>query len=224
MKKPVVDYRKLRITNITQPQYRHLLLLLGWAGYFVLYFITELLIPVDRCTPIHCFLDDLIPFCEVFVVPYVFWYFLVAGSLLIFLLYDIDSFKKLSVYFIITQVIAMAVYILFPNRQDLRPTEFPRNNIFTYAVRFLYTIDTNTNVCPSLHVGYSLGIASVWLKKKNAPRWLKAFVVITVILVCMSVAFIKQHSVLDFFAAIPMCILAEYLVFHCFFRKRGLSH
>lgn len=224
MKKPVVDYRKLRITNITQPQYRHLLLLLGWVGYFVLYFITELLIPADRCTPIHCFWDDLIPFCEIFIIPYVFWYFLVAGSLLSFLLYDIDSFKKLSVFIIITQVIAMAVYILFPNRQDLRPTEFPRDNIFTYAVRFLYTVDTNTNVCPSLHVGYSLGIASVWLKKKDAPRWIKAFVVITVILVCMSVAFIKQHSVLDFFAAIPMCILAEFLVFHCFFRKRGLSN
>ncbi len=223
MKKPVVDYRKLRMSNITQPQYRHLLLLLGWVGYFLLYVLTENLIPADRCTPIHCFLDDLIPFCEFFVIPYVFWYVLVAGSLLIFLLYDVDSFKKLSVYIIITQVIAMAVYILFPNRQDLRPTEFPRDNVFTWAVGILYRFDTNTNVCPSLHVGYSLGIASVWLKKKDAPRWVKWFVMITVILVCMSVAFIKQHSVLDFFAAIPMCIFAEFLVFHCFFKKSHLA-
>lgn len=220
MKKPVVDYKRLRLSNITQPQYRHLLLLLGWVGYFLLYFLTENLIPVERCTPIHCFLDDLIPFCEVFIIPYVFWYVLVAGSLLIFLLYDVDSFKKLSVYIIITQIIAMAVYILFPNRQDLRPTEFPRENIFTWGVRFLYSFDTSTNVCPSLHVGYSLGIASVWLKKKDAPRWIKCFVVVTVVLVCLSVSFIKQHSVLDFFAAIPMCILAEYLVFHRFFRKK----
>lgn len=200
--------------KIAQPQYRHLLLLLGWVFYFILYFLTERFIPSQRCISVHCFLDDLIPFREVFVVPYVFWYFLVAGSLLYFLLYDIENFKKLSVYILITQVIAMASYILVPTRQDLRPTEFPRDNVFTHMVQLLYAIDTNTNVCPSLHVGYSLGIASVWLKKKDAPLWVKAFVVLTVILVCMSVTFIKQHSVLDFFAAIPMCLLAEYFTFY----------
>lgn len=214
MKRPTVDYSGFRLSKITQPQYRHLLLLLGWVGYFILYALTERLIPAERCTPVHCFLDDLIPFCEVFIVPYVFWYVLVAGSLLIFALYDVDSFKKLSTYIIITQVIAMTAYILFPTRQDLRPTVYPRQNIFTDAVRLLHLLDTNTNVCPSLHVGYSLGIASVWLKKKSAPTGIKVFVVITVVLVCFSVAFVKQHSVLDFFAAIPMCLLAEFLVFH----------
>lgn len=214
MKKPTVDYSDFRLSRLTQPKYRHLLLLLGWVGYFSLYFITEALIPREKCTPIHCFLDDLIPFCEVFIIPYVFWYVLVAGSLAIFLFYDVDSFKKLSKYIIITQVVAMAVYIIFPNRQDLRPSEFERSNIFTWAVQLLYNFDTSTNVCPSLHVGYSLGIASVWLRKKDAPRWIKVFVVVTVVLVCMSVAFIKQHSVLDIFAAIPMCLLAEFLVFY----------
>lgn len=214
MKKPTVDYSGFQLNKIGQPQYRHLLLLLGWVGYFILYVLTELLIPRERCISVHCFLDDLIPFCEIFIIPYVFWYVLVTGSLLIFLLYDVDSFKALSKFILVTQVIAMAAYILLPTRQDLRPEIFPRDNIFTRAVGLLYSVDTNTNVCPSLHVGYSLGIASVWLKKKDAPRWIKIFVVTTVVLVCMSVAFIKQHSVLDFFAAIPMCLLAEYLVFY----------
>ena len=93
--KPVVDYRNLRFNNITQPQYRHVLLLLSWVFYFSMYFLTERLIPAERCAAVHCFWDDLIPFCEVFIVPYVFWYFLVAGSLLYFLLYDVKSFKTL---------------------------------------------------------------------------------------------------------------------------------
>ena len=118
------------------------------------------------------------------------------------------------IYIITTQIIAMAVYILFPNRQDLRPEIFPRDNFLTKCVGVLYTFDTSTNVCPSLHVGYSLGIASVWLRKKTAPKWLKAFVVVTVVLICMSVAFIKQHSVVDIFAAIPMCMIAEYITFY----------
>lgn len=207
-------YAGFRLSKINQPQYRHLLLLLGWVGYFILYALTEVFIDPAKCTPVHCFLDDLIPFCEVFVVPYVLWYALVAGSLGYFLFRDVDSFKKLSKYIIITQIVAMTVYILFPSRQDLRPTEFPRDNIFSDLVGLLYRFDTNTNVCPSLHVGYSLGIGSVWLKKKDAPAWLRAAIVTMVVLVCLSVAFIKQHSVLDFFAAIPMCLLAEFLVFY----------
>lgn len=220
MKKPVVDYRTFRLSKINHPEFSHLKLLLGWVGYFALYYITERFIAEDLCYPVHCWLDDVIPFCEVFLIPYVFWYLLVAGSLLYFALYNVDSFKKFMTYIIITQIVAMAVYIIFPNRQDLRPEAFPRDNFLTDGVAFLYSFDTNTNVCPSLHVGYSLGIASVWTKERDIPKWIKVFVVITVILVCMSVAFIKQHSVVDIFAALPMCLLAEILVFHVFYRKR----
>ena len=42
----------------------------------------------------------------------------------------------------------MAVYIIFPNRQDLRPLVFPRDNLLTKGVALLYSVDTNTNVCP----------------------------------------------------------------------------
>ena len=121
--------------------------------------------------------------------------------------------KKLSKYIIITQIIAMAVYIAFPNMQDLRPAVYPRDNFLTDIVAFIQAFDTNTNVCPSLHVGYSLGIASAWLREKSASAKTKVFVVVAVILVCLSTMFIKQHSVIDCFAAIPMCIFAELVVF-----------
>ena len=213
MRTPVVDYREFRLCRVTEPRFRHLLYLLGWAGYFLLYLLTENLIPLENCYVVHSRLDDLIPFCEAFVIPYVGWYFLIIWTLLYFALYNIQGFKQVQTYIIITQVIAMAIYIAFPNRQDLRPAEFPRDNLLTDLVGVLYRFDTNSNVCPSLHVGYSLGIASVWLKEKQASPWTKTFVVIFVILVCLSVAFVKQHSVVDIYAAIPMCLLAEALVF-----------
>lgn len=213
VKKPVVDYRKLRLSNITSPEYSHLLLLLGWIGYFILYFLTENLIPPEKCYSMHCALDDLIPFHEGFIIPYVFWYVLIVVSLGYFLLYHVESFKRLQTYIIITQVVAMAAYILFPSRQDLRPAVFPRENVLTSIVAYLYAFDTNTGVCPSLHVAYSLGIASTWVKEKGVPRWIKALIVAIVALICISVAFVKQHSVLDILAAIPVGMLAEYLVF-----------
>ena len=116
MKKPVVDYRQFRLRRINEPQYAHLKYLLGWIGYFILYFLTENLIPPERCHPVHCALDDLIPFWEGFAVAYVFWYVLIVFSLLYFALYDPDSFRKLMIYIIVTQIVAMAVYILYPTR------------------------------------------------------------------------------------------------------------
>ena len=213
MKKPVVDYRKFRLSEIHKPEYSHLKLLLGWVGYFILYFLTENLIPAETCYSVHSVLDDWIPFYEGFLIPYVFWYALIVISLGYFLLYHVDSFKRLQTYIIITQVVAMAAYILFPTRQDLRPEVFPRDNFLTQCVALLYRLDTNTGVCPSLHVAYSIGIASVWTKEKGVSVLWKAFVVVAVILICLSTMFIKQHSAVDFFAAIPVCLLAEVIVY-----------
>lgn len=213
MKKPVVDYRTFRFSKLNTPEFSHLKLLLGWVVYFIFFFLTENLIPAEKCHVIHSPLDDLVPFCEYFLIPYVFWYVLIVISLLYFALYNLDNFRNLSKYIMITQAVAMTVYILYPNRQDLRPLFFERDNFLTRCIGLLYSVDTNTGVCPSLHVAYSLGIASTWLKEREASMYWKIFVVIAVILICMSTAFIKQHSVVDIFAALPVCMLAEWVVF-----------
>ena len=219
MKRSPVDYRGFRLSRINEPQFSHAKLLLGWVGYFCLYFLTENLIPAERCTPIHCFLDDIIPFNEFFVIFYVGWYLLVAGSLAYTFFYNVDSFKKMQTYIIITQVVAMAVYILFPSRQDLRPEEFARSNVLTGLIGLIYAFDTNTGVCPSLHVAYSMGILSVFLRDKTVSRLWKALLSADVLCICLSVCFVKQHSAVDVFAALPVCLLAEFLVFGVLYRK-----
>ena len=214
MKQPVVDYRKLRLSNINTPEFSHLKLLLGWVGYFILYMLTENLIPPESCHPIWCPLDDVVPFCEWFVLFYVSWYALIVFSLGWFLLYSVDSFKKLQTYIIVTQVIAMTIYILYPSRQDLRPEVFHRENFCTWLLGIIYGFDTSTGVCPSLHVGYSLGIISTWLREKGAGKAWKVVVTVWCLIICISVAFVKQHSVVDIFAAIPMCLFAEWFTFY----------
>lgn len=213
MRKPVVDYRKLRPSRLKDPEYRHLLYLLGWLGYFILYFLTENLIPVESCHPVHCALDDVIPFCEIFVVPYATWYVFIVGTLLYFVLYDPDRFRKLMTLIIISQMVAMAVYIIYPTRQDLRPEMFQRENLFTWGMGLIYGFDTNTGVCPSLHVAISLNMASVWTKQREVPRWWKITSVALAVLISISTAFVKQHSVVDIIAAIPLALLGEIVVF-----------
>ncbi len=220
MKKPVVDYRQFRLKDVRKPEYRHLLFLLGWVGYFALYFLTERLIPYEACVPVYSPLDDLIPFCEWFVIPYVGWYGLIVFSLIYFALYNTENFKKLMTFIIVTQITAMAIYILFPNRQDLRPLVFERDNILTRIMGLLYSFDTSTNVCPSLHVGYSIGIMSTFLKERGAAWYTKLWVSAFCVLVCISVSFVKQHSVVDIFAALPMCLLAELIAFGSYWKRK----
>ena len=213
MKRQPVDYRGLSLRTICEPRFRHLLLLLGWVGYFILYSLTENLIPPERCTPIHCWLDDVIPFNEFFLIFYCSWYALIAVALLRPLIYDVERFKKVQIFIMITQGVAMLIYILWPSRQDLRPETFARDNFLTALMAFIYDFDTSTGVCPSLHVAYSLGILSVGLKDPTLNKWWKAALTVLVILICISVCFVKQHSALDILAALPLSLFAEACVY-----------
>ena len=209
----MVDYRQFRLSRIREPQFAHVKLWLTWLIYFSLYFLTENLIPVENCHVIHCKLDDVIPFNEYFLIFYTGWYVLVFGSLLYYFLYDVSRFRQLDLYIFITQMVAMACYIFYPSRQDLRPEVFPRENFFTWVMGLIYSFDTNTGVCPSLHVAYSLAIVSVMVKDEHLSRGFKVFVTLFSIMVCLSTAFVKQHSVVDIFAALPVVLLGEILIF-----------
>lgn len=213
MKKQRVDYSGFSLRRLNEPRFAHIKLLAGWIVYFVMYFITENLIPVERCHVIHCFLDDLIPFNEVYVIFYVGWYALVFGALAYTLFYDVESFKRLQTYIMITQALAMLCYIFYPSVQNLRPEHFPRDNALTWILGLIYAFDTPTGVCPSLHVAYSLGILSVAMKDRKLSVGIKAAIAFFVVMVCLAVCFVKQHSALDVLAALPVCLAAELLVY-----------
>lgn len=220
MRKPVVDYREFRFSRLNEPRFAHLKYLGGWIVYFILYLLTENLIPAENCHPIHCALDDIIPFNELFFIPYTFWYLLIIISLVWFALYNTERFRTLQIYIIVTQLVAMAVYIIYPSRQDLRPVFFERDNVLTRIAGAIYALDTNTGVCPSLHVAYSLGIASTWVKEKTAKSWWKAFVVFSAVLISISTAFVKQHSVVDIIAALPLGLLAEAIAYGPYWKEK----
>lgn len=215
MGKPVRDYRQLRLSNLTSPQYRHLFWLLGWVVYFTAYFLTEALIPEEACHLVTLPIDYKIPFCEWFALFYVGWYALIAFSLGYFLLYDVDRFKSLQQFILVTQGICLLCYVIYPTMQDLRPDldTLPRHNIATWIMSRIYAADTPTGVCPSMHVSYSIGIASTWLKDKTSKKWLRIATTIFCLLVCASVSLVKQHALIDIVLAIPVCLAAEIIAF-----------
>lgn len=215
MKRSVYDYSGFRLSRIKEPRFSHIgLLIATWGIYFTLFFLTENLIPAERCISVHCKLDDLMVFNEYFVIFYVGWYLLVAGSLAYYFFFDVKRFRELDLYIFVTQMVSMVCYILVPTRQDLRPEVFPRENVFSWIMGLIYTLDTNTGVCPSLHVAYSLAILAVYWRDENISRLWKAILLVLVILISLSTAFVKQHSMVDVFAAIPTALIGEWLIYH----------
>lgn len=217
--KKMVDYRNFRFSKLNTPEFQHLKYLVFWPVFGVLLLTVERLWIRDHYISIHCSLDDLIPFCEYFLIPYLFWFVLLIGMHLYTLLFDTESFKKLMRFIIVSYSLSMMIYIVFPNCQELRPLVFERDNLFTRFLAGFYQFDTNTNVCPSIHVIGSVAVmVSAWNSRHfHTPGWRIIFGVVT-ILISMSTVFLKQHSVLDVFAAVPVCILAYYAAYG---RRKG---
>jgi len=210
----MTDYRKLRFNNINSQEFRHLKLLIFWPFFGIMFQYVEHFYQVEAYYPMYCKLDDLIPFCEWFFIPYMFWFVYMVGMHLYTLLFDTDTFSRMMKYIILTYSVALVIYLVFPNCQELRPLSFERDNILTQFISGFYQFDTNTNVCPSMHVMGSLAVmeAALYSKTISSKRWKAAFV-ITAILICLSTVFMKQHSVLDIFAALPFCTIAHFMFF-----------
>lgn len=155
---------------------------------------------------IHSPLDDYIPFVEYFVIPYFLWFLYIAVTVAYFFFTDRKGFYRLCAFLFTGMTIFLIVCTVFPNGLDLRPETFPRDNIFTDIVKWLYKTDTPTNVFPSIHVFNSLGAAfaighSRALKKK---KWIQPAAYVLTGLIIMSTMFLKQHSVTDVFAGMVM--------------------
>jgi len=200
------------------PKCKYLKYLLYWLAFGFFFLVVERLWVRKSYFPIYCALDSAIPFCEYFLIPYLFWFVFLAGMIGYTLLFDTGSFERLMKFIMITYTMAILIYIIFPNCQELRPVSFERDNIFTRFLTVFYQFDTNTNVCPSIHVIGSVAVMlAAWHSKRfSTPRWRVAFG-LTAALICVSTLFLKQHSVLDVLAAIPICLIGYFAVY----RKKG---
>lgn len=211
---PVVDYRALRLNNINSEEYRHLKLLLYWPVYGLLFLYVERFYPVASYHVMHCALDDWIPFNEWFLIPYLFWFVFLVGMHIYTLLYDVEAFKGMMHFIILTYTAAILVYLVYPTCQNLRPETFPRDNVLTEFIAGFYQFDTNTNVCPSIHVIGSLAVMFTAWHCRGLEHWgWKLAFTLTALLICLSTLFMKQHSALDILAALPICLIAYKLSF-----------
>ena len=167
---------------------------------------------------IHSLADDKIPFCPYFIIPYVLWYFFLIGTVIYFAV-SCPS-KKEYYQYLATLGVGMTLFLLisyvYPNGQHLRPDlSTAGDGIFISAIRFLYKIDTPTNIFPSMHV-FNATASCIALYQNERCRKNKLFtagqIVLTVSII-LSTMFLKQHSVADVMTALILNILCYQLFY-----------
>ena len=172
--------------------------------------------PGTEYASVHVYLDDIIPFCEWFVIPYLLWFVYIAGIMAFILFTSRKEFYEASAYMFLGMGICLFICTVWPNGQNLRIDEFTRDNICTSIMKIVYSTDTSTNVFPSIHAYNSVGAAILVYKSKILSKynWLKISSVILSALIVMSTVFLKQHSIMDVFGALILAALM-YIPVYC---------
>lgn len=187
-------------------KYRHALPLIIYGIIYMAWFGHLERTVTSHYRIIHVAFDDYIPFCEIFVIPYMLWFAYVAVVVMYFFFRDKDDYFKTCTFLFTGMTIFLLVSTLWPNGHHLRPYTMPRDNVFTFLVSMLYKADTPTNLWPSIHVYNSLGchiavMKSQRLRNHKAIRIGSLFLCVSII---MSTVFIKQHSLFDVTTAFIM--------------------
>ena len=151
----MVKFRK-SFRNIFE-NWKHLFILSYFAIYLTWFAYLERTV-TTHFNAIHVTLDDYIPFCEYFVIPYMLWFAYVAWGVIYSAIHNKQDYYKLCAVLFTGMTVFLVVSTLYPNGHYLRPTYFTHHNIFTMICEWLYSTDTATNLFPSIHVYNSLAI------------------------------------------------------------------
>lgn len=192
---------------------------LEWISiiYFIFYcfaFFVVNLITVPKYI-IHSPIDDMIPFNEYFIIPYLSWFIMIIGSLLFLVRKDKEDYLHECFMMYVSMTLCIFIYLVFPNGLNLR-VDIPKANLLCRLVSFMQGIDNPTNVCPSIHVCVACEICLVVWKSKlfqNKPIY-RFGTVFWTILIILSTMFLKQHSIIDVFWGIVVAIFMYILAYH----------
>lgn len=153
-------------------------------------------------------IDQYIPFNEYFVIPYVLWFVFMVLGFAYFVFIDQSGVKRTYFYLFLGMSSSLLIYALIPTGQNLR-VQLYNDNIFQCLVSFIYSVDSSTNVCPSIHVYNSVMMCVSLLKSHKIKQhtWLCFLIIVLAILICMSTVMIKQHAFMDIVWALVLAIV-----------------
>ena len=196
-------------------QYGHAVPLLIYGVIYLSWFTWLERTNTKNYQVIHLAVDDKIPFCEVFIVPYLLWFAYVSAVVIFLFFKNKTDYFRACAFLFTGMTVFLIISTLFPNGHDLRLAVMPRDNIFTSMVAALWKTDTPTNLWPSIHVYNSIGAHIAVMHngtlRSRKPVWITSGILAFSII--LSTVFNKQHSVFDVLKGIIMGAFMYVLVY-----------
>ena len=169
---------------------------------------TQLHTPIQLATP----LDLAIPLIPSFVIIYWYlFYSFIFFSYLYFAFVDREYRNALVLAFVMVNLIAYAIYLVFPVLGPDRVVS--GTDFFSLQIQALYTHDTQVNCFPSLHGSTSLLTAYALWRAKKEYGYISWPIAIAVVI---STLFVRQHWIADQLAAAIITLPVAYLIFNRF--------
>lgn len=176
---------------------------------------------------IECGIDRAIPYCGIFIVPYLIWFPYQFALLGYFFMGGLDhkEFYRFMIYICGGMTCFLLVSWLYPNALELRPALPPDGGVIDRMVQGLYLIDTPTNVLPSIHVYNSVVFHITFCRRTKRGMGLGqrrlSFALIALIII--STVLVKQHSVIDLALGLAMAGAGYLLIYKRMLRQAVLA-
>lgn len=186
-----------KIKRILQ-KYKHVWIL-SYAFIYIPWFLYLEKTVTQNYYVIHTRLDDMIPFNEYFIIPYLLWFAYVGGAILYFFFTNKQDYYRLCAYLFTGMTISLLICTVFPNGTDLRTVVDPDKNFCSKLVYALHSADTSTNIFPSIHAFNSIGVHIAVMRSKSLRNYplIQRGSFVLMIAICMATVVLKQHSVVD---------------------------
>ncbi len=166
----------------------------------LVFYATRPLLPYLPAHSLSTPLDEMIPVSPAWVTVY----FLSFLSWVVTVLWILSESKRhayrLCGVYTIIMIASLVCFLAYPVTIE-RP-EITGSGLFNDWMRFLYRVDSPTNLCPSLHVVISYICWRGTMDCEKIPKWYRWFNLFFLILVCFSILFVKQHFIADIFVAV----------------------
>lgn len=173
------------------------------------YFVTKLVTDGGKHYDISLPIDHQIPFISAFIVIYILSYVQWVGGYLTVAREEENFALRVMSAEIIAKIICLAIFLILPTAMA-RP-EVLGNDIFGRLTKLIYTMDTPTNLFPSIHCLESWIIFRTSFGLKRVGRWIIPVYAVFAILVFITVLFVRQHLILDIPAGIIVGEISLYL-------------
>jgi len=186
--------------------HKHIWLCLYFPLFIVLFFIIEANTPTIGYWVTDLPIDAMIPFVPQMVWGYCLFYILFAVVGIPLLIGDGEAFKRWMYYLMIAFTVTLIFDVIFPNGQALRPADFVPTSISGKLLALIWSVDTPTNVFPSMHVLGCIGDAAAAIDSRVFKRWQKCFILILSVVCSVSTVLVKQHAFADTIGALAFAV------------------